>query len=74
MASTANGATALAGETVDAICWRMLGRTRDVTEQVLDLNPGLAALGPKLPAGTVVTLPDTADLAPAVLETINLWD
>lgn len=67
-------ATALAGETVDAICWRVLGQTRDITEQVLRLNPGLAALGPALPAGTLVTLPDLADLAPAVLETVNLWD
>jgi phage tail protein X len=67
-------ATARAGETVDAICWRILGRTRNVTEQVLALNPGLAAKGPKLPAGTVVTLPDTAALAPAVTETVQLWD
>lgn len=67
-------ATALAGETVDAICWRVLGRTQGVTEQVLALNPGISALGPKLPAGTKVTLPETADLAPAVLETVNLWD
>lgn len=67
-------ATARAGETVDAICWRTLGRTRNVTEQVLALNPGLAAKGPKLPAGTVVVLPDTAALAPAVSETVHLWD
>lgn len=67
-------ATALAGETVDAICWRVLGRTQGVTEQVLDLNPGLADLGPQLPAGAVVVLPDVNKLAPAVLETINLWD
>lgn len=67
-------ATALAGETVDAICWRVLGRTRDVTEQVLALNPGLSALGPALPAGTPVILPETVDLAPALLESLNLWD
>lgn len=67
-------ATARAGETVDAICWRVLGRTRDVTEQVLALNPGLAAKGPKLPAGTVVTLPDAAALVPAVTDIVQLWD
>lgn len=67
-------ATALDGETVDAICWRMLGRTRDVTEQVLALNPGLSALGPALPAGTAVILPAAAQIAPTVLETVNLWD
>nr|WP_196871653.1 tail protein X [Sphingobium sp. JAI105] len=62
------------GETVDAICWRVLGRTQDVTEQVLALNPGLAALGPMLPAGTIVNLPALPDLAPTTLETVNLWD
>ena len=67
-------ATAMDGETVDAICWRVLGRTQDVTEQVLALNPGLAALGPALPAGTTVALPEVSDLAPAILETVNLWD
>lgn len=67
-------ATALDGETIDGICWRVLGRTRDVTEQVLALNPGLAALGTKLPAGTRVILPDLADMAPALIETVQLWD
>ncbi|WP_062731844.1 tail protein X [Sphingobium abikonense] len=67
-------ATALDGETVDAICWRKLGRTKDVTEQVLQLNPGLSALGPNLPAGTIVVLPEPAQLAPAMRETVNLWD
>lgn len=67
-------ATALDGETIDEICWRMLGRTRDVTEQVLGLNPGLAAIGPRLPAGTKVALPDLTDLAPAVRDTVQLWD
>lgn len=67
-------ATAIEGETVDAICWRALGRTRAVTEQVLALNPGLADLGTRLPAGTVVILPELAATAPAVLETVKLWD
>ena len=67
-------ATALDGETVDAICWRVLGRTKDVTEQVLALNPGLAAIGATLPGGTKVTLPELAAAAPTVLETVNLWD
>ncbi len=67
-------ATALDGETVDAICWRELGRTRGVTEQVLILNPGLAGLGATLPGGTNVTLPELAQMTPAVLDTINLWD
>lgn len=62
------------GETIDAICWRELGRTQGVTEQVLILNPGIAGLGATLPGGTKVILPDLAQVTPAVLETVNLWD
>jgi phage tail protein X len=65
---------ALSGETLDAMCWRALGRTRNVTEQALALNPGLAALGPKLPEGTAVTLPDALQTAPPTRETVKLWD
>lgn len=70
---TAN-ATARDGETVDALCWRVLGRTGAVTEQVLELNRGLADLGPVLPAGTVVILPEPQALAVPVRETVKLWD
>lgn len=71
----ARTATALQGETVDEVCWRVLGYTRTVVEQVLDLNPGLAELGPRLPAGTVIILPEASSSAAAQnLETINLWD
>lgn len=66
--------TAREGETVDLICWRVFGRTDRITEQVFTLNPGLAALGPTLPAGTRVTLPDLAQAAPATRETVKLWD
>ena len=64
---------AQAGEMLDALCWRALGRTADVTEQALDLNPGLAAAGPLLVEGTIVMLPDAAPSAP-LRETVNLWD
>ncbi|HQS69236.1 MAG: phage tail protein [Novosphingobium sp. 28-62-57] len=67
-------AIAREGETVDEVCWRVLGRTSNVTEQVLELNPGIAALGAKLPAGTELLLPDLAEAAAAVRETIQLWD
>jgi hypothetical protein len=67
--------TARHGETVDEVCWRALGYTRTVVEQVLELNPGLAALGPRLPAGTVITLPEASSSATAqTLETVSLWD
>ena len=67
-------AIALDGETVDAVCWRVLGRTESVTEQTFNLNPGLAALGPCLPGGTQVTLPDVDQAAPAQRPTLQLWN
>lgn len=70
----ATTATARDGETVDEVCWRILGRTSAVTEQVLALNPGVAALGPRLPGGTTLVLPDLAAAQPAVRETVQLWD
>lgn len=47
------------GDTVDKIAWRRRRVTRDVTEQILELNPGIAELGVILPTGTAVKLPDT---------------
>jgi phage tail protein X len=67
-------ATARDGETVDEICWRVLGKTASVTEQVLDLNPGLAAHGPCLPGGITVILPDAASAATATVDIVQLWD
>lgn len=49
--------TTLEGDTVDLIAWRVRKQTANVTEQIFDLNPGLAALGPVLPAGVVVKVP-----------------
>jgi len=60
------------GDTVDAICWRIYGRTAGITEQVLAANKGLAELGPVLPIGTVITMPE--QIAPAEKTMINLWD
>lgn len=61
------------GETVDLVCNRHYGRTASVTEAVLAGNPGLAALGPVLPMGTVIQLPDI-DSAPGKRAMIGLWD
>lgn len=44
---------------LDLILWRRFGRPgQRLVEQAYVLNPGLAALGPILPVGTVVLLPD----------------
>lgn len=60
------------GDTLDAICWRHYGRTAGVVEAVLDANPGLAALGPILPHGTAVQLPDITTQQQR--QTVQLWD
>lgn len=61
------------GDTIDVICQRYYGRTSAVTELVLDSNPGLAELGPILPQGTMVELPDVAP-PPQNNNMIQLWD
>lgn len=63
---------AMQGETVDAICWRHYGRTAGVTEAVLEANPGLADLGPILPHGHLITLPEQAPQPQRQM--VNLWD
>ncbi|MBF4990696.1 tail protein X [Methylophilus sp. QUAN] len=59
------------GDSVDLICWRHL-KTTAIVEQVLVSNPHIAFLGPELPMGTIVELPET------VVETqtslTQLWD
>jgi phage tail protein X len=61
------------GDTVDTLCWRHLGST-DPVEAVLELNPGLAALGPIIPMGAAVTLPEIDQAAAQPQQTIQLWD
>ncbi|MDN3238088.1 tail protein X [Pseudomonas sp. WAC2] len=63
-------------DTLDRLCWRHYGATGGVTEQVLEANPGLAELGPVLPIGHPVTLPDVSTTAAEAQEAqqVNLWD
>jgi phage tail protein X len=61
------------GDTVDSLCWHYYGRTAGVTEAVLEANPGLADLGPIIPRGTTVILPDAAP-QPEQRQVVNLWD
>lgn len=63
------------GDMVDAIVVRYYGanaQTQRVVEKVLEANHGLAAHGPVLPAGLVITLPDI-DPEPAA-QPVKLWD
>lgn len=62
------------GDTVDALCWRHLGQTAGAVEATLDANPGLADLGPVLPHGTAVDLPDLITTEPAQQTLVQLWD
>lgn len=67
--------TAQQGDTLDALCWRVLGTTAGgVVETALDQNPALAEAGPFIAEGTSVTLPDPPQAQTTILETVNLWD
>lgn len=61
------------GDTADYIAWKYYG-TQDgqVVEQMLDANPGLSDLGPVLPAGILVNLPDIKPATAA--QGVRLWD
>ncbi|WP_107759603.1 tail protein X [Dickeya sp. Secpp 1600] len=59
-------------DTLDVLCYRYYGRTQDVVETVMQSNPGLADLGPILPHGTAVTLPDMN--ASGSQESVNIWE
>lgn len=76
MAASASAATrsiaSLHGETLDALCWRARGSTADLAA-VYAANPGLAAAGPILPAGTEVLLPATSASVNR-RETVQLWN
>lgn len=61
------------GETLDALCQRVLGRTAGVTEAALSANHGLADLGPVLPNGTLVELPDTVQATQTETALVQLW-
>lgn len=60
------------GQTVDMVCMAHYGRTASVTELVLDANPGVGAIGPILPTGTVLMLP-AIETKPRARELIDLW-
>jgi len=64
--------TAHQHDTLDALVWRHLGQTRSVVERVMELNPGLANLGPILPHGHTVLIPQSVPAAPAS-PLIHLW-
>jgi phage tail protein X len=58
------------GEVIDEICKAHYG-TEGRAEDVYAANPGLAAQGPVLQAGTLITLPEVSDNT--VRQPIRLW-
>ena len=62
------------GETLDALCLRVLGRTAGVVESALAANPGLAELGPVLPLGTAVRLPAATVATQTETALVQLWN
>lgn len=61
------------GETLDALIWRAAGLKATDIARVLEINPGLADLGPVLPVGTKVRLPTTTS-QPQTRPLVQLWD
>jgi phage tail protein X len=61
------------GETIDLACFAYYGRTAKVVEAVLEANRGLSALGPILPLGTQIIMPEMPSTSTAKSLT-SLWD
>lgn len=62
--------------TLSLLVWRRFRRKpQGYVERVLDMNPGLAELGPILPPGTEVVFPiEVAETRPAERKVVRLWD
>ncbi|WP_248749951.1 tail protein X [Pseudomonas sp. MWU15-20650] len=64
----------IAGDSVNLLLYRELGRSDDAAEERLwRLNPGLAEHGPVLPAGVWVIVPEL-ESRPAALRPVSAWD
>lgn len=60
---------------LDNLIWRRYRRqTPGLVERALDLNPGLAALGPYIPHGTVIRLPVEPAPSTRFVPVVKLWD
>ena len=64
---------AQAGDTLDLIAHRRYG-TESAVHHVQAANPELTALGPRLPAGTRVRLPEVKATPEDETRLVQLWD
>lgn len=64
------------GIPADLLLWRKYGvEGQALVEELLDLNRDLAGLGPIIPIGTEVLIPDLPDPAPALARpVVTLFD
>lgn len=61
-------------DTLDELIFRHYGQTTGLVELALEYNPELAHL-PRLPIGTVVTMPEVeSGFATVAKTTVQLWD
>ncbi|AZP73429.1 phage tail protein [Pseudomonas poae] len=64
----------IAGDSVNLLLYRELGRCDDAAEETLwRLNPGLAEFGPVLPAGVWVIVPELY-ARPNAARPVLAWD
>lgn len=61
------------GETLDALLYRVYGKTAGITEKTLKMNPRLAEMGAVLPEGTSVALPPPPEVSETKKPKIQLW-
>lgn len=61
----------IGGEILDGITHKHYRGKQGAAEAVLAANAGLARIGPVLPAGIDIVLPDLPETKP---QEINLWD
>lgn len=59
-------------ETIDALAYRVFGRTAGIVEIIYQNNPKLCEQPAILPMGTEVNVPEM--VAEKTKNTINLWD
>lgn len=62
--------------TLSLLVWRRFKKqSTGFVERVLDLNPGLADLGPFIPVGTAVLFPiEAPELQAKERNVVHLWD